>query len=151
MARVVGETSQNEKGNLVGLLPSSQRQAAHSVQLTHPHGSVVEEALCYGWIDSTNKRIDDERLAQRFSPRRKGSPLPPMNQERVRRLIANKKMTRAGLESIAQHLESKTAKTKTLKKIELPQDILDALKQDPTVWKNSSVSRIIQTNSRGLD
>lgn len=101
-----------------------------------PYNDAVEEALCYGWIDSTYKPIDDESHAQRFSPRRKGSPLSPMNQERVRRLIAKKKMTRAGLESIAQHLESKTSKTKTLKKVELPQDILDELKADPTVWKN---------------
>ncbi|MDL1897009.1 hypothetical protein FBQ82_12090 [Anaerolineae bacterium CFX7] len=45
-------------------------------------------------------------------------------------------MTRAGLAAIEQHLESKTAKTKTLKQVELPQDILDTLKQDPIVWKN---------------
>lgn len=103
-----------------------------------PYNDAVEEALCYGWIDSTNKTIDAERLAQRFSPRRKGSPLSPMNRERVRRLIAKKKMTRAGLESIAQHLEKKSesSKSKTLKKLELPDDILKTLKADPVVWKN---------------
>lgn len=103
-----------------------------------PYNDAVEEALCYGWIDSTYKRVDDERLAQRFSPRRKGSPLSPMNKERVRRLATAKKMTRAGWESIAHELEpeSKAAKTKTLKQVELPQDILDELRADPLVWKN---------------
>ena len=45
----------------------------------------VEEALCFGWIDSTQKRIGD-RMMQRFSPRRKGSPWSELNKERVRRL-----------------------------------------------------------------
>jgi uncharacterized protein YdeI (YjbR/CyaY-like superfamily) len=103
-----------------------------------PYNDAVEEALCYGWIDSTNKKIDAESIAQRFSPRRKGSKLSPMNKERVRRLAAAKKMTRAGWESIAHELEddAQAAKTKTLKKVELPQDILDALKADPVVWKH---------------
>src|SRR5437867_3892694 len=70
-----------------------------------PYNAAVEEALCYGWIDSTVKRIDNERIAQRFSPRRKNSGLSEMNKERVRRLIKAKKMTRFGLESIRQHLD----------------------------------------------
>ena len=103
-----------------------------------PYNDAVEEALCYGWIDSTYKPIDDQSHAQRFSPRRKGSKLSPMNKERVRRLAAAKKMTRAGWDCIAHELDddAKTAKTKTLKKAGLPQDILDALKADPIVWKN---------------
>ncbi|HZQ08079.1 MAG TPA: hypothetical protein VFD70_15960, partial [Anaerolineae bacterium] len=92
-----------------------------------PYNDAVEEALCYGWIDSTNKTLDKDRLVQRFSPRRQGSKLSPMNMERVRRLIAAKKMTRAGLESIGQHLEKgKATKAPTLKKFKLPADILDA-------------------------
>ena len=103
-----------------------------------PYNDAVEEALCYGWIDSTYKPIDSESHAQRFSPRRKGSKLSPMNKERVRRLAAAKKMTRAGWDSIAHELneDAKTSKTKTLKKAGLPQDILDALKADAIVWKN---------------
>ena len=102
-----------------------------------PYNDAVEEALCYGWIDSTYKPIDSESHAQRFSPRRKGSKLSPMNKERVRRLAAAKKMTRAGWDSIAHELDdAKTEKTKTLKKAELPEDILDALKADAAVWEN---------------
>jgi uncharacterized protein YdeI (YjbR/CyaY-like superfamily) len=103
-----------------------------------PYNDAVEEALCYGWIDSTYKTIDDESFAQRFTPRRKGSKLSPMNKERVRQLIANKKMTRVGLESIGEHLEQelKSGKAKTLKRTKLPDDILDKLKADPVVWKH---------------
>src|SRR5512140_517828 len=59
-----------------------------------PYNDAVEEALCYGWIDSQYQAIDQASFAQRFSPRRKNSPLSPMNKERVRRLIKAKKMTR---------------------------------------------------------
>jgi uncharacterized protein YdeI (YjbR/CyaY-like superfamily) len=57
----------------------------------------VEEALCFGWIDSTLKPLDPERFALRFSPRRKGSYWSLPNLKRVRRLIAEERMTEAGM------------------------------------------------------
>ena len=104
-----------------------------------PYNDAVEEALCYGWIDSTLKPIDEQCFAQRFSPRRKKSKLSEMNKERVRRLIKAKKMTRLGLESIRHHMENnlkKSAGSPSLIKFALPQDILETLKSDPTVWKH---------------
>src|SRR4030043_1595586 len=65
-----------------------------------PYNDAVEEALCYGWIDSTVKNIDTERFAQRFSPRKKSSSLSQANKERIIRLIATKKMTPAGLAAV---------------------------------------------------
>ncbi|MBO4534501.1 MAG: thymidylate synthase [Clostridia bacterium] len=56
----------------------------------------VEEALCFGWIDSTTKAVDGVRY-QRFSPRREGSPWTELNKERVRRLIALGLLTPQGL------------------------------------------------------
>lgn len=55
----------------------------------------VEEALCFGWIDSTNKLIDGKRM-QRFSPRKKTSPWTELNKERVRRLERLGLMTDTG-------------------------------------------------------
>ena len=55
----------------------------------------VEEALCFGWIDSTFKKIDGRSL-QRFSPRRKGSRWTELNKERVRRLEKLGLMTNLG-------------------------------------------------------
>jgi uncharacterized protein YdeI (YjbR/CyaY-like superfamily) len=104
-----------------------------------PYNDAVDEALCYGWIDSILKPIDQNCYAQRFSPRRKNRPLSPMNKERVRRLIAAKKMTRFGLNSIQQDIDevaSKSTRSKKLKDSKLPDDILDALKADPIVWQN---------------
>ena len=65
-----------------------------------PYLDVVEEALCFGWIDSTLKRLPDGRLAQRLSPRRKKSHWTELNKERCRRLIQEGKMTDAGLNVI---------------------------------------------------
>ena len=55
----------------------------------------VEEALCFGWIDSTHAVIDGVRM-QRFSPRKKNSPWTELNKERVRRLEKLGLMTDAG-------------------------------------------------------
>ena len=54
----------------------------------------VEEALCFGWIDSTNKLVDGVRM-QRFSPRKKNSLWTELNKERVRRLEKLGLMTEA--------------------------------------------------------
>ena len=55
----------------------------------------VEEALCFGWIDSIHKPINGIRM-QRFSPRKKNSPWTELNKERVRRLEKLGLMTDAG-------------------------------------------------------
>lgn len=60
----------------------------------------VDEALCYGWIDSTAKPIDEEKYMQFFSPRKARSTWSKVNKEKVRRLIENAKMTKAGLKCI---------------------------------------------------
>ncbi len=68
-----------------------------------PYHEAVEEALCFGWIDSTAKKIDEERFAQRFSRRRPGSEYSQTNKERLRVLIARGRVpgnVRAGLGDI---------------------------------------------------
>ena len=69
----------------------------HTGKTSIPYNDAVEEALCYGWIDSNEKGIDREKYAQRFSPRKPKSNWSVVNKERVRRLIKLGKMTPAGL------------------------------------------------------
>jgi uncharacterized protein YdeI (YjbR/CyaY-like superfamily) len=107
----------------------------HSGKARIPYNHAVEEALCYGWIDSLMKPVDADRYAQRFSPRRPTSRLSAMNRERVRRLIASGRMTKAGLERI-KHAFDHRKETKQKPKLEIPRDILRRLKQDPTTWKH---------------
>lgn len=57
----------------------------------------VEEALCYGWIQSRLKPLGGQAFSVRFSPRRPGSTWSPANLDRVRRLIEEGRMTQAGL------------------------------------------------------
>jgi uncharacterized protein YdeI (YjbR/CyaY-like superfamily) len=92
-----------------------------------PYDDAVEEALCFGWIDSIVKRVDEERTAQRFSPRRPKSFLSETNRERVRRLIKAKKMTRIGLAKIQTQLAQKFVE---------PADVVAELKKDARTWKN---------------
>ena len=69
------------------------------------YDDAVEEALCYGWIDSTTKAVDADRYAQRFTPRKAGSDWAMSNLIRIKRLVAAGLMTPAG----AVHLPSKRA------------------------------------------
>src|SRR5271157_2035596 len=93
-----------------------------------PYNDAVEEALSFGWIDSIVKNIDDERFAQRFSPRRQGSQLSQMNKERIRTLIKQKRMTPAGLAAVA-HAFKADPEDFTVSK-----DILEALKENADAW-----------------
>ena len=65
-----------------------------------PYVDAVEEALCFGWIDSTCKRLPNGRLAQRLSPRRKGSHWTERNIDRCHRLMSAGLMTEAGIQAM---------------------------------------------------
>lgn len=62
-----------------------------------PYDDAVEEALCYGWIDSTVRSLDTRRYAQRFTPRKPGSDWSPSNRARLRKLLREGRMTAAGM------------------------------------------------------
>ncbi|HET6272403.1 MAG TPA: YdeI/OmpD-associated family protein [Bacteroidota bacterium] len=103
-----------------------------------PYNDAVEEALCYGWIDSILKPIDKDKYAQRFTPRKPGAQWSAMNIERLRRLIRKRKMTRAGLKAAASVLDPIRAKPtkRESSKAKFPTDILKQLQKDPATWKN---------------
>ena len=69
-----------------------------------PYIDIVEEALCFGWIDSTCKKMPDGRLAQRLSPRRKGSRWTERNKRRCAELELRGLMTDAGRKALAAAL-----------------------------------------------
>jgi uncharacterized protein YdeI (YjbR/CyaY-like superfamily) len=97
------------------------------------YNDAVEEALRYGWIDSIIRNLDKERFAQRFSKRRAGSGLSQMNKERVRALIAQKKMTKAGLAAIARVFDPAEDEAADFA---IPPDVLKSLKQNEQAWRN---------------
>ncbi len=61
------------------------------------YDEALEEALCFGWIDSIIRRIDDETYCQKFTPRKKGSNWSERNKQKVRMLIREGKMNSAGM------------------------------------------------------
>ena len=65
-----------------------------------PYVEAVEEALCFGWIDSTVKRLPDGRCAQRLSPRRKNSHWTELNLQRCHSLAERGLMTEAGWQAM---------------------------------------------------
>jgi len=103
-----------------------------------PYNNAVEEALCFGWIDSIVKGIDKERFTQRFSPRQNGSVWSPMNKECVRRLFKQRKMTPSGMAKLDRSFQALMRKSKgrAKEKLAIAPDILKALKRDNIVWKN---------------
>ncbi len=92
-----------------------------------PYNDAVEEALCFGWIDSIIKKIDGERFAQRFSPRRPGRPYSQANRVRLRAMIAKGKVRREVLASLPEG---------TLGRFVVPPDILSAIKRNRRAWTN---------------
>ena len=67
---------------------------------TLTYAEAIEEAICFGWVDNQKKTIDNEKYAQRFSPRVQGSNWTKTNIDRARKMIADGKMTSAGFESL---------------------------------------------------
>ena len=62
----------------------------------------VEEALCFGWIDSIAQKLDDERTMQKFTPRKSKSVWSKINKQRIEKLIEQKLMTPAGMSKIKE-------------------------------------------------
>ena len=87
----------------------------------------VEEALCFGWIDTTTKTFEDGITYQRFTPRRKGSAWSELNKERCRRMERLGLMTEAGRAVLPDMSEEG---------FKIMPEIIDALKADAEAWSN---------------
>jgi len=76
---------------------------------TVTHTEAIEQALCFGWIDSIGRRIDDERYQVRFTPRRKGSVWSAVNVAAVARLSEQGLMHPAGLQAFENRRPGRVA------------------------------------------
>lgn len=92
----------------------------------------VEEAVCFGWIDGVMKSANTEFYFLRFSPRKRGSIWSVSNQERVERLIAQGRMTEAGMAKVREAVENGEWQAANLREdtSRLPEDLREALSQN---------------------
>lgn len=114
------------------------------------HAEAVEEALCYGWIDSLRNTLDHERYIQMFTPRKPKSPWSKLNKQRIEKLIEQGLMTPRGLEVIeaakkAGFWDSYDA----IEDLAVPDDLKTALaaneaaNQNFTAFSNSAKKQIL--------
>lgn len=110
----------------------------HTKRETVTYTEAVEEALCYGWIDSLVKRIDHETYMQKYTPRKKNSLWSLVNKNRVKKLIEQGKMTAAGMEQV--EIAKKNGKWKEAysgkKDIQMPDFFEKELKKDSRAYTN---------------
>jgi len=91
----------------------------------------VDEALCFGWIDSTKKTIDHERYMQYFSRRKPSSTWSKINKDKVAQLIQDNLMTKAGFDSIETAKQNGTwSLMDDVEKLIVPEDLSIALNQN---------------------
>src|SRR3954447_22819762 len=76
---------------------------------TVKHSEAVDQALCFGWIDSVGRRIDDQRYQVRFTPRRKGSVWSTINVAKIAELTERGLMHPAGVRAFAERTRDRVA------------------------------------------
>lgn len=99
---------------------------------TLTYDDAVEEALCFGWIDSVVYKLDDDRFRQLFTPRKPRSTWSLSNKQRVERLIAAGQMTPAGMAAI--EIAKSNGSWESLDDVEamtMPDDLVHALAAVP--------------------
>jgi uncharacterized protein YdeI (YjbR/CyaY-like superfamily) len=98
------------------------------------YGESLDEALCYGWVDSLIKKIDEQRYARKFTPRKDDSKWSLVNKKRVEQLIQEGRMSEHGMKKVeaAKHSgrwDSPVQKPKL--DFTMPADFAEALRNNP--------------------
>jgi uncharacterized protein YdeI (YjbR/CyaY-like superfamily) len=98
----------------------------------------LDEALCFGWIDGQIHAVDEEKFRQRWTPRRPGSVWSRVNKDKVKRLLAEGRMTKVGLDVIRE--AKKTGKWQAAytnrREDRVPAELVKALRAEPDAWRN---------------
>jgi len=105
---------------------------AHTGRATLTYDDAVEEALCFGWIDSLIKRIDDERYARKFTPRKPDSKWSAINRRRYAKLEAEGRLEAAGWKRPPTAGRSEAPRPSAT---DIPNYIKRELRSKPSAWK----------------
>ena len=109
----------------------------HSVTPSVSYEEAVQEALCYGWIDSLVRALDADRYRQLFTPRKPRSTWSPSNKRRVAQLIAGRRMTKAGLAKVdAAKADGSWESLDEVETLTVPAELRRALAADGDALRN---------------
>lgn len=101
------------------------------------YGDAVEEALCFGWVDSRTQAIDEKSYKQIFTPRKKGSGWSKINKKRVEKLIQDGLMHSSGLAKIEQAKQDGSWNyLDAVEDLVMPDDFVKALAKNKKAKKN---------------
>lgn len=112
------------------------KKQSKKISITYDEG--VEEALCFGWIDSLVRTIDESRYKQKYTPRNPKSIWSELNKARVRRLTDEGRMTEAGLRLVeAAKKSGEWQKDRSAPRVvEMPEALQAALESNPVALEN---------------
>jgi uncharacterized protein YdeI (YjbR/CyaY-like superfamily) len=101
------------------------------------YDDALDEALCFGWIDSIIQRIDEEKYARKFTPRTNTNKWSEVNKRKVARLIRENRMTEAGLRKIPDlaGMDENSPAPKR-KELTIPAEVEQAIRANPKAWEN---------------
>jgi uncharacterized protein YdeI (YjbR/CyaY-like superfamily) len=102
----------------------------HTGQPSIEYADAVDEALCYGWVDSLIKRIDDERYARKFTPRKLDSKWSTANRRRYSRLQAEGRLAPPGVQRPPTDRDGDAPRP-----VETPDYMVKGLRKSPVAWK----------------
>ncbi len=108
---------------------------AGSGRKTISYPESLEEALCFGWVDSIIQKIDDESYARKFTPRRAGSKWSELNKHLVAKLVKEGRMTETGLAKVDFALDEAPKARPKRPPLPLPEWLKEALMEHPAAWE----------------
>lgn len=96
----------------------------------------VCEAICYGWIDSIIQKLDDERYAQKYTPRSVKTKWSEVNLNRATKLLAEGRMQSMGLEKLGNKIHAlNQPDVQSIRKFEIPEWMEAAVRENPAAWE----------------
>lgn len=114
-----------------------------------PYDELVEEALCFGWIDSKPNKLDEERSMLWLAPRKGGTGWSRINKARIERAIAAGRMAEAGLAKVeAAKKDGSWNALDSVEALELPPDLVSAL--DDNAPARDNFERFPRSVKRGI-
>jgi uncharacterized protein YdeI (YjbR/CyaY-like superfamily) len=105
---------------------------AHTGRPSIAYHDALDEALCFGWIDSLIKRLDDDRYARKFTPRKLDSRWSDVNRKRYAQLAASGRLMPAGVKLAPTDRSSNLPSADAA---QVPAYIEQAIKRDRAAWK----------------